>query len=329
MPSAICVDENGVEMTDLSQFSELIRAWWEAFPPRSRSRGNIAGGLVLIENLRDNLRFDIDEHKASGSDQLKSASRRNVQRILERFGENRILLKEGGRTNRGLMRNLTPLLEALSETDIRRMSDEDRSAAFDGMQAFLAERARDVFNAEKISFSYSQDIASREIVGKILDAAYERGKAGEVAEYLVGAKLALRFPNYAIRNSAASAADDQTAEQGDFQINDCVFHVSVSPNSGHYDKRARNLSDGFRTFLLVPDRILAGARQNADLQANGRISVEAIESFVSQNIEELSDFAGSRVSENIKLLIHMYNERIAEVETDLSLQIRIPAALER
>lgn len=64
------------------------------------------------------------------------------------------------------MRNLTPLLEALSETDIRRMSDEDRSAAFDYMQAFLAERARDVFNAEKISFSYSQDIASREIVGR-------------------------------------------------------------------------------------------------------------------------------------------------------------------
>lgn len=316
-------------MTGLSQFSELTRAWWGAFPPRSRSRGNIAGGLVLIENLRDNLSFDIDEHKASGSDQLKSASRRNVQRILERFGENRILLKEGGRTNRGLMRNLTPLLEALSETDIRRMSDEDRSAAFDDMQAFLAERARDVFNAEKISFNYSQDIASREIVGKILDAAYERGKAGEVAEYLVGAKLALRFPNYDIRNSAASAADDQTAEQGDFQINDCVFHVSVSPNSGHYDKCARNLSDGFRAFLLVPDRILAGARQNADLQANGRISVEAIESFVSQNIEELSDFAGSRVSENIRLLIHMYNERIAEVETDLSLQIRIPAALER
>ena len=316
-------------MTDLSQFSELTRAWWEAFPPRSRSIGNIAGGLVLIENLRDNLSFDIDEHKASGSDQLKSASLRNVQRILERFGESRILLKEGGRTNRGLMRNLTPLLEALSETDIRRMSDEDRAAAFDDMQAFLAERAKDVFNAEKISFNYSQDIASREIVGKILDAAYERGKAGEVAEYLVGAKLALRFPNYAIRNSAASAADDQTAEQGDFQINDCVFHVSVSPNSGHYDKCARNLSDGFRTFLLVPDRILAGARQNADLQANGRISVEAIESFVSQNIEELSDFSGSRVSANIKLLIHMYNERIAEVETDLSLQIRIPAALER
>jgi len=55
----------------------------------------------------------------------------------------------------------------------------------------------------------------------------------------------------------------------------------------------------------------------------------SIESFVSQNIEELSDFAGDKVSQNIKLLLEKYNERVAEVETDLSLQIRIPAALER
>lgn len=60
-----------------------------------------------------------------------------------------------------------------------------------------------------------------------------------------------------------------------------------------------------------------------------RVSVESIESFVSQNIEELSDFAGDKVSQNIKLLLEKYNERVAEVETDLSLQIRIPAALER
>ena len=44
----------------------------------------------------------------------------------------------------------------------------------------------------------------------------------------------------------------------DFQLNDCVFHVTVSPNSGHYDKRQSNLADGLRVFLLVPDRVLVG-----------------------------------------------------------------------
>ena len=170
---------------------------------------------------------------------------------------------------------------------------------------------------------------SREVIGRILEAARERRKAGEVAEYLVGAKLSLRFPTYDIRNSAASAADDQTDEKGDFQINDCVFHVTVSPNSGHYEKCRRNLADGFRVFLLVPDSILAGTRQNADLETYGRVSVESIESFVSQNIEELSDFAGDKIPYNMTLLLETYNERIGKVETDLSLQIKIPTALEK
>lgn len=312
-----------------SLFTEIIKNWWESFPPRSRSRGNIAGGLVILENLRDNFDLNIEAHKATGSDQLRNATRPNVQRILARFGEERILLKEGGRTNRGLMRNLQPLLKALSDAGMGLLAAETREVELGNMQSFLADKTRDIFNAEKISFDYRQDMTSREIVGMILESARKHRKTGEVAEYLVGAKLALRFLNYEIRNSAASAADDQTDEQGDFQINDCVFHITVSPNRGHYDKCQHNLTNGLRVFLLVPDEMLAGARQNADLETNGRVSVESIESFVSQNIEELSDFAGDKVSQNIKLLLEKYNERVAEVETDLSLQIRIPAALER
>ena len=206
---------------------------------------------------------------------------------------------------------------------------DSRECEIGKMQAILADKARDIFNAEKISFDYRRDMTSREIVGAILASAGKRLRTGEVAEYLVGAKLSLRFPDYDIRNSAASAADRQMAEQGDFQINDCVFHVTVAPNRGHYDKCRRNLDDGFRVFLLVPDEILVGARQNAHQDSNGRVSVESIESFVSQNIEELSDFAGERVAQNLGRLIDEYNQRVAEVETDLSLQIRIPVALEK
>ncbi len=283
----------------------------------------------MLENLRDNFDFDIEAHKATGSDQLRNASRQNVQKILARFGEERILLQEGGRTNRGLMKNLQPLLKALSDAGMGDLALEDRELEIGNMHSFLVAKAKDIFNAEMISFDYRPGMTSREIVGMILESARKRRKTGEVAEYLIGAKLALRFPNYGIRNSAASSADRQSDEQGDFQINDCVFHVSVAPNRGHYDKCKRNLADGLRVFLLVPDEILAGARQISDLETAGRVSVEAIESFVSQNIEELSDFAGDRVAQNMKLLLVKYNERVAEVETDLSLEIRIPVALEK
>ena len=314
---------------DTGPFEEIIRNWWESFPARSRSRGNIAGGLVLLEHLRANLSFNIDDHKATGSDQLRNATRTNVQNILLRFGEERVLLREGGRTNRGLMRNLAPLLSALSESDIAHLTLENRAGALDAMQSFLADRARDVFNADIISFDYNPGASSREIINKILQVARERQKAGDVAEYLVGAKLALRFPSYDIRNSAASAADEQTDEQGDFQINDCVFHVTVAPNQGHYDKCKTNLANGMRVFLLISDDRLLGARQIADQEIGESVSVESIQSFVSQNIEELSDFAGDKVRQNIRLLLEKYNERVSEVETDLSLRIRIPTALER
>ncbi len=300
-----------------------------SFPPRSMSRGNIAGGLVLLENLRDNFDLDVESHKASGSDQLKNATRSTVQRILARFDEERVLLKEGGRTNRGLMRNLASLLNSLSAAGLDQVPTEDREVELEKMQIFLVERARDKFNAEKLSFEYSRDTTSRELIGAILESADKRRKSGDVAEYLVGAKLALRFPGHDIRNSAASAADEQTDERGDFEINDCVFHVTVAPNSGHYNKCQSNLANGFRVFLLVPDRILAGARQNAELATDGRVSVESIESFVSQNIEELSEFSSEKVSQNMRLLLETYNERISRVESDLSLQIIIPPAMDK
>ena len=88
-------------------------------------------------------------------------------------------------------------------------------------------------------------------------------------------------------------------------------------------------ADGLRIFLLVPDELLAGARQNANLETAGRVSVESMESFVSQNIEELSDFSGEKISQNMKRLLEVYNARIGKVETDLSLQIKIPTVLEK
>ena len=309
------------------KYEEIIQEWWDAFPKKSQSRGNIAGSLVLLENLRTNLSFDMEKHKTLGSDQLRNATPSNVGNILARYGETRTLSKEAGRTNRGLVRNLTPFLAALRRSDISQVTPEDRARAIDAMQSFLVNRAKDIFNADWISFDYNPGGSSREIISKILQAAQERQKSGEVAEYLVGAKLALRFPVYDIRNSAASAADEQSHQQGDFQINDCIFHVTVAPNLGHYDKCKSNLANGFRVFLLVPDDRLSGARQNAEQEIGDGISVESIQSFVAQNIEELSDFAGDRVARSLRLLLEKYNERVSQVETDLSLRIKIPASL--
>lgn len=316
-------------MTNRTPCESIIERWWEAIG--THTRGHIAGGLVLVENLREmggELDFDVDSHKAGRSDQLRNATRAKVQSILARHGEQRVLLKEGGRTSRGLVRSLTPLLEDLSNADLELLTQAEREAEFDRMQFMLVGKAREVFDAEKLSFEFRHRTASREVIRVILDAAHERGKAGDVAEYLVGAKLALRFPEYEIRNSAVSAADVQGANQGDFQVNDCVFHVTIAPNNGHYEKCLQNISDGLRVFLLVRDDMLESTRRIVRQLTDAQASVESIESFVSQNIEELAHFAGIWIPQNLKALIEKYNERVAEVETDLSLQINIPAAFD-
>ena len=222
-----------------------------------------------------------------------------------------------------MLTKLGPLLHSLSEADFDRLPLERRIAEIDNMQEFLTDRVREYLNAEKIQFRYDGRTTGRRMIGSILDIARDRGKWGEVAEYMVGAKLALRFPGLDIRNSAASAADVQTDEQGDFQVHDTVFHVTVAPNQGHYEKCRRNLEQGYRVFMLVPDSRLIGTRQVSETELEDAVAVESIESFVSQNIEEISQFSGGRLARGMRDLFETYNERLAEVETDLSLQIEM------
>ena len=154
IPKAPRVFKGWTAMSEKSPYARVVAEWWNSFPARSRSRGNIAGGLSIIENMRSDFSLEIESHKAERSDQLRNASGARVQGILSRFGEDRFLLKEGGRTNRGLMRNLAPLLDMLADAGIASLSEDDRDSAFTEMQAFLAERARDIFNADKITFDY-------------------------------------------------------------------------------------------------------------------------------------------------------------------------------
>ncbi|WP_134217370.1 DUF4928 family protein [Pelotomaculum sp. FP] len=83
----------------------------------------------------------------------------------------------------------------------------------------------------------------------------------------------------------------QLGRPGDFLVGDTAFHVTVAPMPAVYEKCKRNIEDGFRVYLLVPDRSLIGAKQNAETVAPGKITVESIEPFVGQNIEELSVFS--------------------------------------
>jgi hypothetical protein len=94
-----------------------------------------------------------------------------------------------------------------------------------------------------------------------------------------------------------------------------------------FEKCRHNIQQGLKPFLLVPDSKLIGSRQIAEQTSLQQITVESIESFVSQNINEISNFDKGKLTTSFKELILIYNRRIDEVETDKSLMIELPANL--
>jgi len=165
-------------------------------------------------------------------------------------------------------------------------------------------------------------------VHNLLAEATAEGKAGYVAQHLVGAKLELRFPDITVSNEGGSTADIQTLRPGDFLIGQTAFHVTVAPMPLVFDKCKHNISQDFKPFLLVPDSKLICARQIAKQTCEQQIAVESIESFVSQNLNEISNFSKDKLTASFKDLVRIYNRRVDEVETDKSLMIELPQNLQ-
>ena len=188
-------------------------------------------------------------------------------------------------------------------------------------------QTRESTNRERIQFEYRSEKTTSYLIGDILTAARVSGKEGPVAQYLVGAKLQLRFPSIPISNDSYAAADEQTGRLGDFTVQDTAFHVTVAPMTAIFEKCVANLNEGKNAFLLVPARSVEGARQNADNIASGRIDVSAIESFVGFNVNEIAMFGKGASTKALLKLLEIYNARVKEVETDLSLMIEIPKNL--
>lgn len=291
------------------------------------ANGSIATALVVLNRLQDNYDLEFSSHIADGGMQIKGASGTAVAVILKSFGEERPFAKEGGRTNRGGPLEVKSLLEMLKTLRLEMDSKESRNEELKGMQFFLVERVKDFHNRQKIKMTFNPSLSTWHIVHNLLSEAITEGKAGYIAQHLIGAKLQLRFPNIIVSNESGSTADMQTQRPGDFLINHTAFHVTVAPMPPVFDKCMHNITQGLKPFLLVPDNKLIGTRQIADQVSKQQIAVESIESFVAQNINELSIFNKDNLQISFKELLSIYNKRVDEAETDKSLMIELPRNL--
>lgn len=307
---------------------EAFQGWFSKLRVHKASggpaKGTISAGLVVLERLKTEYNLDLQAHRAAGGSQIKGAGGQAVKKILARFDETRPFTAEGGRTNRGGPGDILAMLETLASLRLDVVEETERNALLNEMQRFLVDRVVDFHSRQRIKLTFDPTKTTWQTIQGLLTAARETGKEGPVAQHLVGAKLELRFPDLTIGNESYSTADRQLGRPGDFLIGDTAFHVTVAPMPQLFEKCVENVKEGYRAFLLVPDRTLSGARQNAELMLPGKIGVESIESFVATNIEELSLFSKKKVVRGMRRLMEAYNRRVSECEMDKSMLIEIP-----
>lgn len=215
------------------------------------------------------------------------------------------------------------LLECVLDTDWESME----ICAQQELLEYVCEVVLELRKCRPVTFTFDPTKTSWHLVGEILDRARQTGKEAVVAHHLVGATLQLRYPDIDLQNSSVSTSDVQQGRLGDFLLGGTAFHVTVSPTAGLFENCRANLLEGYRVYVIVPDRSVVGARQNAEGIEPGGISVDSIESFVGGNVDELARFGREGLLEQFRALLLAYNRRVDAIEMDKSMLIEIPTAL--
>lgn len=181
--------------------------------------------------------------------------------------------------------------------------------------------------ALQMKITYDRSETTWHFVRSILACARAAGKHEAVANCLVGSKLQLRFPGLSIDNKSVDDDSRGYRQFGKFRIGETVFHIAAAPSLLFYEECRSNINAGLKVYLLVSEASVVGARQNSEDISAAKITVISIEAFVSQNIDEISQFDPQEQRSQLAALLALYNERVDAVESDKSLMIEIPSTL--
>jgi len=187
----------------------------------------------------------------------------------------------------------------------------------------LIEHATEWLKRQNLKLDIDRRQAPTTWINVIIENA--KGHSGGIVEQqLVGAKLERRFKNIDIPNYPSHAADWQTERVGDFTISKLVYHVTAATSRNVIQKCARNVKGGLYPILLTPNEQINKARILAqDEGIDKEMVVLSIEDFIALNIIELATESNKDFFTVLKEIVQIYNKRLAEVETDLSLQIEV------
>lgn len=147
---------------------------------------------------------------------------------------------------------------------------------------------------------------------------------GIVMLHLVGAKLEMLYPEGTIKHGGFSVADFPAGRSGDFEVGDCVIHVTTVPSKTLLSKCQENLDKNLRPLVVST---AVGTEMTEALADEFNISndVEVLDiiQFLVANMLEWTGFNGSQRRHTFEELITRYNAIVEACETDPSLKIEV------
>lgn len=275
----------------------------------------LQAALALLRRLRDKPELRLDAHKKSNSAGLDShetfGNRAHAKLGLETINKNH------GRRSSNVGGWGQELLDRVRDAGFAKLAPADQGAMIDATQARFGQLIRSILDQEPLE-ARLKGRSAESIIRDVLKQAEAKGKAGDVAQYLVGAKLMLRFkrdiPVVGSNRGDRRSRTDESARTGDFEIENATIEVAVGlPDDKHLAQIAEALEDNeLEVWLLTRhDRVATWQHEVTEYEGmdTRRVVVTAVETFVGQNISELGEFSAKGKASQLQELFKLYNER--------------------
>lgn len=266
--------------------------------------------LGLLECLRAAPALDIDKHKAKSGMQLLDHNG-FVDKALARFGAVSPVQEKGRRSN-NLHAWAKPLFDWLRRSGFQ----ENQRCANDDLLHWAQKKAAErlaVINEDKPLIARYNRGTAVAVIADLLDQAREKKRAKDVAEYMVGAKLELRFGVGIVTPKNVNTPSG--VNLADFRIGNMAIEVTTveRPDKAHLEQLAEILSNtGLQVWFLT--RLRDRERWQTAIDAMfgeqaSRIVVADVETFVGQNVTEIGGFQTQDVHNELARLFEQYSRR--------------------
>lgn len=277
----------------------------------------------MLESLRDKPSLDLATHKKPNSSGLISHETLGSA-ALARF-KIKPLNKNHGRRSSDVGGWGSMLLEILGDDGFAQDSARGRTRRIEQFQKAIVEVIRQILEADPIEVGVKGKSIEC-VVREILKRAEEKGKIGDVAQYLVGAKLKVRL-GMEIKVVQANKGDrrsrsDKNARKGDYEIGSSTIEIAMGPpDDKHITQVADALEDTELQFWLLTrhDRVEAWKNElkgTIDAKDLRRVVVTSVAAFIGQNLSEMGLFSANEIASEFAKMIDVYNQRwIARVGT--------------